>query len=423
MKKLARWFVRHQIGLSFNLLALLFLTHGMPRAREFTSKFFTLSYYNPESGQYYLGSKDGYLMLFCVVLFTGLRDAAMAYVLTPFAKSQGIHKKKDLTRFSEQAWLLVYYCVFWPLGVYIYYTSSYYFNLHELWSTWPRREMSGVMKGYILAQLSFWFQQLLVIHIEDRRKDHWQMFSHHVVTSTVLYMAYRSGFTRVANLILVLMDVVDIFLPLAKCLKYMGYKKLCDFMFAVFMVSWFIARHVLYLMVIWSVWAHTRIVMDFGCYTGLDDNLVGPIEPPSGKDWWLAMMQPLWDSDAAVCFDEGVKGTFLAMLLFLQGLAIMWFIMVIQVAIKVIRGDGAEDSRSDDEADEEEGEDEFIYEEAQPLEEEVGAEEIDLKSWERRARSKRQAAAATTSATGVSLPGHSDRKELLGRIGCEKQVD
>lgn len=104
-------------GLSFNLLALLFLAHGMPRAREFTSKFFMLSYYNPESGQYYLGSKDGYLMLFCVVLFTGLRDATMEYILTPFAKLQGIHKKKDLTRFSEQAWLLVYYCVFWPLGV------------------------------------------------------------------------------------------------------------------------------------------------------------------------------------------------------------------------------------------------------------------------------------------------------------------
>lgn len=41
----------------------------------------------------------------------------MEYVLAPIAKLQGITKRKDLTRFSEQAWLLVYYCFFWPLGV------------------------------------------------------------------------------------------------------------------------------------------------------------------------------------------------------------------------------------------------------------------------------------------------------------------
>lgn len=104
-------------GLSFNLIALLFLTHGMSRAREHTSKYFTLSYYNPTSGQYSMGWDDGYLILFCIVLFTGLRAATMEYLLAPFAKANGIEKRKDITRFSEQAWLLVYYSVFWTLGV------------------------------------------------------------------------------------------------------------------------------------------------------------------------------------------------------------------------------------------------------------------------------------------------------------------
>jgi len=107
------------------------------------------------------------------------------------------------------------------------------------------------------------------------------------------------------------------------------------------------------------------------------------------------------------------------MLLFLQTLTVMWFTLIIQLAIKVLRGGSAEDPRSDDEADGEEEEEEYVYEEAQPLEEEVGVEDIDLKNWERRTGVKRQ----STTATGVSLPGHSDRKELLGRIGCEKQVD
>lgn len=94
--------------------------------------------------------------------------------------------------------------------------------------------------------------------------------------------------------------------------------------------------------------------------------------------------------------------------------------MIVNVAIRVLRGAGADDVRSDDEGDEvDEDEEEYVYEEAQALEEEVGVEELDLKSWERRSGVKRTA----STATGVSLPSHSDRKELLGRIGCEKQVD
>lgn len=41
----------------------------------------------------------------------------MEYVLAPFARMQGVTKKKDQVRFTEQAWLLVYYSVFWTMGV------------------------------------------------------------------------------------------------------------------------------------------------------------------------------------------------------------------------------------------------------------------------------------------------------------------
>lgn len=86
-------------------------------------------------------------------------------------------------------------------------------NLENLWTDWPTREISGIMKGYILAQLAFWIQQVIVINIEERRKDHVQMFTHHIVTISLIYASYRYHHTRVGNLILVLMDVVDIFLP------------------------------------------------------------------------------------------------------------------------------------------------------------------------------------------------------------------
>jgi very-long-chain ceramide synthase len=58
-----------------------------------------------------------YLVSFWVVIFTGLRTVVMDYLLTPFAKWGGIRSKKGQTRFVEQGWSLLYYCVFWTLGM------------------------------------------------------------------------------------------------------------------------------------------------------------------------------------------------------------------------------------------------------------------------------------------------------------------
>jgi very-long-chain ceramide synthase len=41
----------------------------------------------------------------------------MKYVLAPLAKLWGISKRKEVTRFSEQGWILIYYNVFCPLGM------------------------------------------------------------------------------------------------------------------------------------------------------------------------------------------------------------------------------------------------------------------------------------------------------------------
>ncbi|KAL7800123.1 longevity assurance proteins LAG1/LAC1 [Trichoderma ceciliae] len=415
-KPLARWFVENQVGLSLNLLALLFLAHAcIPKARKHTTKFFHLSYLNEKTGKFAAGIDDAYLIAFFIVLFTGLRAGTMEYVLAPFGRLNGIGKRKDVTRFSEQAWLLVYYGVFWPMGVYLYCNSPAYLNMRELWTDWPSRELGGLMKGYMLAQWAFWLQQIVVLNIEDRRKDHWQMFSHHLITTALISSCYCYHHTRVGMFILVLMDVVDLFLPFAKCLKYCGYTTLCDLAFALFMVSWFVARHVFYLLVCWSIYAHTPEIIHSGCFVGPGDSLVGPLETPAG---FAYLLEPFLNSTGLICFNSTVKWAFLTPLLLLQGITIFWFTMIVRVAIKVIHGDGAEDSRSDDEGDEEMDEKELVYEEIQPLEQEVGVEDLDLKSWERRSGLKKQA-----SASGVSLPGHSDRKELLGRIGCEKQVE
>ena len=203
----------------------------------------------------------------------------------------------------------------------------------------------------------------------------------------------------------------------AKCLKYTGFNTLCDVMFGVFMVAWFVARHVIYNVALWSVYRDSNTHQPGACFRGSKEQLEGPISPPEGLGY---LVEPFLDAQGIVCYNDLVKWVFLVPLLVLQVLIVVWFAMIVRVAARVLRGGSAEDVRSDDEGEDEdeEEEDEFVYEEARPLEEEVGVEDIDLRGWERRAGVRRAA-----SSSGVSLPGHSDRKEFLGRIGCEKQVD
>jgi acyl-CoA-dependent ceramide synthase len=89
-------------------------------------------------------------------------------------------------------------------------------DFKAIWADWPARGVSGLMKWYLLAQLAFWVQQIFVINIEERRKDHYQMLTHHFITSCLLTSAYVYGFYNVSNVVLNLMDIVDLLLPVSR---------------------------------------------------------------------------------------------------------------------------------------------------------------------------------------------------------------
>lgn len=99
---------------------------------------------------------------------------------------------------------------------------------------------------------------------------------------------------------------------------------------------------------------------------------------------------------------------------------------------KVLKGNAAEDIRSDDEDEDEEIEEEkttTIMNMATtgtetgmsqpPLEEEVGVDALTFARLNG-ASQRRQTRRESSRASGISIPGHGDHKELLGRIGCDK---
>lgn len=57
------------------------------------------------------------MVFYWIIVFTGLRAAVINYGMMELAKKGGIKIKRDQVRFAEQAWLFVYYLVFWSLGM------------------------------------------------------------------------------------------------------------------------------------------------------------------------------------------------------------------------------------------------------------------------------------------------------------------
>ncbi|OJJ44799.1 hypothetical protein ASPZODRAFT_134939 [Penicilliopsis zonata CBS 506.65] len=395
------WLLANQIGISVTIFAMLLAVQNLyPSLQPYTTPFFQLSYYNPSKGSYVQGRDDISFVISSAIAFTGIRAAAIEWIFEPLARQAGL-KHKAALRVAEQGWLWVYYAFFWTYGMYLWIHSSYWKSYSAIWAEWPVRDVSGSMKWYLLVQLSFWIQQMLIIHIEKRRKDHYQMLVHHIITSTLLGSAYIYGFYNVSNVVLCLMDIVDLLLPTAKILKYLKFETSCNVAFGVFLVTWLIARHIYYPQLCWSIYKDVPTHMAYGCYSGTTAELVTTDGYPDRASYLLS---PFKDINGPICMNRTVKWIFLSFLLFLQLLSIIWFGMIVRVAVGVLRTGNAEDTRSDDE------------------EEEIKAANGNLQAV------GRDGATIVTGGSAVHARGRgrvrlseqSDRKALLGRIGCDR---
>jgi len=245
-------------------------------------------------------------------------------------------------------------------------------------------------------------------------------------------------------------------------LNYLRLQTACDLAFATFMIVWFLARHIAYLLVCYSLYMHVANpetgLMPYGCYDmNVDSSGVGVrISADGGTAVWSNIFQSFTQPDGIMCFNPRIQYWFLGLLMALQGLTLLWFGMIVRVAYGVVTGKGAQDSRSDDEASEDEyevevelelagkihgeGEEDEEPDVVDPALEEApavlrpmakereGSVEVLPVREDRRtspqptnaADQRRRGRTRGARASGISIPGHGDHKELLGRIGCDK---
>ena len=165
---------------------------------------------------------------------------------------------------------------------------------------------------------------MFVINLEERRSDFWQMLIHHFVTLLLIGGSYACCFHYVGISILFLMDPADICLSIAKLFKYMGFSTFCDVLFAIFMLVWIITRHVGYAFVWWSCFKDAPALISF----------TNQLDLASGH-----------------MLTRTTYVFFLILLTALQAILLIWFSMIVNIAVRVLTQQGAVDTRSDDDSD------------------------------------------------------------------------
>lgn len=160
-------------------------------------------------------------------------------------------------------------------------------------------------------------------------------------------------------------------------------------------------------MTCWSVYRDLPRIVTVPCYKGTAGVLQGPF--PAPKEGWSHLLEPFYDPAGTVCFTNGIRMAFLVFLLALELVICAWSFFIIRVSARILKGGSAEDVRSDDDDAKEQSE----CEDVEPIKQEVDIEAIDLTTARRRNAQK----------SGLRLSSPSDRKEILNRIGCGKQID
>ncbi|CAO3637113.1 unnamed protein product [Mucor hiemalis] len=327
LEQLRQTILHYEADLSGSVVIIVLIYHylGYPLADQFL--FIS---YETSPDKFDKGVGDYYFVFFWAIMFTFLRAAFIKYGYIPLSNYFNIGEASKRQRVAEQMYILAYYVVFGFAGLYIMYNSPHWFNTSQYWIDYPHILISANMKSYYLMQLAFWFQQIYSLHTEKRRNDHIAMLSHHIITILLVGSSYISNLTRVGNAVLCCMDLCDIFLSLAKILKYLGFTNVCDIAFGLFAAFWPITRHIFFSIVTWSV------AVEPARYFTLEWN------PSEGKYFSL--------------FTQKI---FVGLLMMLNVIMFYWFLMIVKVIAKLFQGSGADDIRSDDEEDDNDRSDEY----------------------------------------------------------------
>ena len=192
--------------------------------------------------------------------------AIRTFLLNPIALRLLNNDAKRADKFAQSASEFIQYSAFFLLGARLLARQSWSWPSAGWWSGQSiglHATGSLSVAAFYLLYFSRYVSNLVFVLLVDlRRKDFWEMVIHHAVTALLVGLSFVGIFWRVGLVIMVLLDIGDPPLHLAKMFKYMhevhgndAYIFVANRTFEVFGVAFFVTRIVMYGYVNWSCWS------------------------------------------------------------------------------------------------------------------------------------------------------------------------
>lgn len=103
-----------------------------------------------------------------------------------------------------------------------------------------------------MVSMAFYWQLAVMQFVDNKRKDFWQMFTHHVLALLLISFGWVCNIHRAATLTMVLHDCADIFVEAAKALSYAKMRRTCDIVFGLFTIVWIVTRLIMFPRIVYA---------------------------------------------------------------------------------------------------------------------------------------------------------------------------
>eukprot|EP01095_Lingulamoeba_sp_RSL-Kostka_P000602 TRINITY_DN10874_c0_g1_i1.p1 TRINITY_DN10874_c0_g1~~TRINITY_DN10874_c0_g1_i1.p1 ORF type:complete len:367 (+),score=44.40 TRINITY_DN10874_c0_g1_i1:72-1172(+) len=229
-----------------------------------------------------------------------------------------IKDKIDLRRFKECFWQCSYYL---PISIYGYYVAlskSYFYDTSDCWEPpFPHQEVELDVYYLYTIQLGWYLHCSVFTLCFDRKlRDFYVMFIHHIAALLLLYSPLATGHYRVGVLVMISIDICDVFLHILKMIRFIdnaAEKGINDY---------FLLLGYVFLVVTWFTFRLSMFFLKAIIPASFEALFIGGW---ANADYW------------------GYYNLLLGLMFFLQ---VYWFYCILQIGYKYVRfGDQLDDVR------------------------------------------------------------------------------
>jgi len=154
--------------------------------------------------------------------------------------------KDEVLKFETTCWRFFYYAFNLIVGMFLLKDEEWAYRTDMYFVEYPQMTFPSHLRLYYVMELACYSYVSCCLFIDKKQKDFVQMLVHHITTLLLIYFSFEIGFYRIGCIILILMDISDPFLELAKSFLYCGYTKMADILFAAFTIIFFFSRNFIY---------------------------------------------------------------------------------------------------------------------------------------------------------------------------------